>query len=289
MTDQPTRTRGDAGRSVRPPAPEPLPHPVADNHCHLDIADGEWLETGAAVAAAAAVNVTRIVQIGCDLPGAAWAVEAAAGASGAGGRGRPASQRGGPAGGRRGTGAGARRDRAARCAPAGAGGGGDRARPLPHRRGGPARPGGELPPARRPRQAAGPDPGDPRPRRPRRRAARHRRRGGARPLGDALLLRGRLVRAALPGPGGLPQLRRHGHLQERRPPARGAGADAPATGCSWRPTRPTSRRCPTAVGPTRRTWSRTPCGRWPRCAARTSTRLCEAIDATTSAAFGGAW
>jgi TatD DNase family protein len=80
VTDQPTRARGDArdrGRE-RPPAPEPLPHPVVDNHCHLDIADGDWLGTEDALAAAAAVNVTRIVQIGCDLAGAAWAVEVAA-------------------------------------------------------------------------------------------------------------------------------------------------------------------------------------------------------------------
>jgi TatD DNase family protein len=62
----------------RPPLPEPLPHPVADSHCHLDIADGEWLPTGEAIAAAGEVAVTRIVQIGCDLPGARWAVEAAA-------------------------------------------------------------------------------------------------------------------------------------------------------------------------------------------------------------------
>jgi TatD DNase family protein len=51
---------------------------VVDNHCHLDIADGDWLDTGTALAAAAEVGVTRIVQIGCDLPGARWAVEAAA-------------------------------------------------------------------------------------------------------------------------------------------------------------------------------------------------------------------
>lgn len=66
--------------SNRPPAPEPLPHPVVDNHCHLDIArDGEdVLGVEEALAQAAAVGVTRIVQIGCDLPGARWAVEAAA-------------------------------------------------------------------------------------------------------------------------------------------------------------------------------------------------------------------
>ena len=61
-----------------PPAPAPLPHPVVDNHCHLDISrDGEEVDVPAALAAAAAVGVPRIVQIGCDLPGARWAVQAA--------------------------------------------------------------------------------------------------------------------------------------------------------------------------------------------------------------------
>jgi TatD DNase family protein len=84
MTDGPTRARsataedGGGRNRERPPAPEPLPHPVVDNHCHLDIADGEWFATDEAIAAAGAVGVTRIVQIGCDLPGARWAVEAAA-------------------------------------------------------------------------------------------------------------------------------------------------------------------------------------------------------------------
>ena len=64
----------------RPPAPEPLPHPVVDNHCHLDMGRGgdAALPLEEALAAAAAVGVPRIVQIGCDLPGARWAVEAAA-------------------------------------------------------------------------------------------------------------------------------------------------------------------------------------------------------------------
>ena len=63
----------------RPPAPEPLPHPVVDNHCHLDLAGPaeQWLATEDAIAAASAVGVPRIVQIGCDLPGARWAVLAA--------------------------------------------------------------------------------------------------------------------------------------------------------------------------------------------------------------------
>lgn len=62
-----------------PPAPEPLPRPVVDNHCHLDIArDVEVLPIDEAIAAAAEVGVSRIVQIGCDLERARWAVEAAA-------------------------------------------------------------------------------------------------------------------------------------------------------------------------------------------------------------------
>jgi TatD DNase family protein len=75
----PTRKRHDEGRDLqRPEAPEPLPHPVVDNHCHLDISDGDWLPTDEALARAAAVGVPRIVQIGCDLPGARWAVDCAA-------------------------------------------------------------------------------------------------------------------------------------------------------------------------------------------------------------------
>jgi len=78
----PTRSRGDDEQGPRrdrerPPLPEPLPHPVVDNHCHLDIADGEWLETGDALSRAAEVGVARVVQIGCDLPGAQWAVDTA--------------------------------------------------------------------------------------------------------------------------------------------------------------------------------------------------------------------
>jgi TatD DNase family protein len=66
----------------RPEPPEPLPHPVVDNHCHLDIPanDGpdEPTSVDEALARSAAVGVPRIVQIGCDLPGARWAVEVAA-------------------------------------------------------------------------------------------------------------------------------------------------------------------------------------------------------------------
>jgi TatD DNase family protein len=64
---------------TRPPAPEPLPHPVVDNHCHLDIADGDtWVSPTEALAQSAAAGVPRIVQVGCDLPGARWAAQTAA-------------------------------------------------------------------------------------------------------------------------------------------------------------------------------------------------------------------
>jgi TatD DNase family protein len=67
-----------SGRDERPPAPEPLAVAVTDSHCHLDLAlEGEPWPVDAALAAAAEVGVTRIVQVGCDLPGARWAVETA--------------------------------------------------------------------------------------------------------------------------------------------------------------------------------------------------------------------
>jgi len=63
----------------RPPAPEPLRVAVADSHSHLDMSGpaGDLLPVADALAAARAVGVTRIVQIGCDLAGAQWAVETA--------------------------------------------------------------------------------------------------------------------------------------------------------------------------------------------------------------------
>jgi TatD DNase family protein len=63
--------RSPSPRDERPPAPDALPIPVVDNHVHLDIArDGEQAPTVAeAIAAAAAVGVTRLVQVGCDPAG----------------------------------------------------------------------------------------------------------------------------------------------------------------------------------------------------------------------------
>ncbi len=65
--------------AARPEVPEALPHPVVDNHCHLDIARGDEpaLPVEEALALAASVGVTRVVQVGCDLEGARWAVRTA--------------------------------------------------------------------------------------------------------------------------------------------------------------------------------------------------------------------
>ena len=63
--------RSPSPRDERPPAPDPLPIPVVDNHVHLDIArEGEEAPTvAAAIAAATAVGVNRLVQVGCDPAG----------------------------------------------------------------------------------------------------------------------------------------------------------------------------------------------------------------------------
>src|SRR5450830_220936 len=56
-----------------PPAPEPLPAPVVDNHTHLEIAAGAaTLPVAEQIVKAAAVGVPRMIQIGCDLPSARW-------------------------------------------------------------------------------------------------------------------------------------------------------------------------------------------------------------------------
>lgn len=62
-----------------PQAPEPLPAPVVDNHCHLDhrIKGGLLIPVEEALDRAAAVGVTRVVQVGCDVPSSHWAVDVA--------------------------------------------------------------------------------------------------------------------------------------------------------------------------------------------------------------------
>jgi TatD DNase family protein len=74
MSSQPSR------RGV-PEPPDPLPIPVVDNHTHLDISREDEAvsvpDLAPVLRAAAAVGVDRVVQIGCDVPGAEFAVEAA--------------------------------------------------------------------------------------------------------------------------------------------------------------------------------------------------------------------
>lgn len=60
-----------------PPAPEPLPVPVMDNHTHLDFPDGEApVGIKEALDAAEAVGVQGAVQVGCDLESSRFTVRA---------------------------------------------------------------------------------------------------------------------------------------------------------------------------------------------------------------------
>jgi len=72
-------------RGELPPDPEPLPAPAVDSHTHLDLVVGErpahgagdegWPDDGtvaAEVAAAAAVGIPRLVQVGVDVPSSRW-------------------------------------------------------------------------------------------------------------------------------------------------------------------------------------------------------------------------
>ncbi|MEU5335917.1 TatD family hydrolase [Streptomyces asoensis] len=66
-------TRAD--KNAAPPLPAPLAVPVADSHTHLDMQSGTVEE---ALAKAASVGVTTVVQVGCDVRGSRWAAETAA-------------------------------------------------------------------------------------------------------------------------------------------------------------------------------------------------------------------
>jgi TatD DNase family protein len=65
-----------------PQLPEPLPVPVPDSHCHLDISydvgkHGPGLAVDEALRQAAAVGVTRVVQVGYDVASSRFGVEVA--------------------------------------------------------------------------------------------------------------------------------------------------------------------------------------------------------------------
>ncbi|KQX83098.1 TatD family hydrolase [Streptomyces sp. Root1310] len=65
----------NADKNAAPPLPAPLGVPVADSHTHLDMQSGTVPE---ALAKAASVGVTTVVQVGCDVRGSRWAAETAA-------------------------------------------------------------------------------------------------------------------------------------------------------------------------------------------------------------------
>ncbi|MFD8328848.1 TatD family hydrolase [Streptomyces lydicus] len=62
-------------KNTPPPLPEPLRVAVADSHTHLDMQEATVEE---ALAKAASVGVTTVVQVGCDLAGSRWAADTAA-------------------------------------------------------------------------------------------------------------------------------------------------------------------------------------------------------------------
>ncbi|MGY1708502.1 TatD family hydrolase [Geodermatophilus sp. SYSU D00758] len=75
-------------RGEPPPSPEPLPAPAVDSHTHLDIVltgfrpeDGQppaEADVDAEIAAAVAVGVPRLVQVGVDVASSRWSAELAA-------------------------------------------------------------------------------------------------------------------------------------------------------------------------------------------------------------------
>jgi TatD DNase family protein len=71
-------------RGEPPPSPEPLPAPAVDSHTHFDIAVGgedrqpTGSEVDAEIAAAVAVGIPRLVQVGVDVASSRWSAELAA-------------------------------------------------------------------------------------------------------------------------------------------------------------------------------------------------------------------
>ena len=74
------RRREQGSRDVRwPAAPEPLAVPVYDNHCHLEISDGDEPRTlDEQLELAASVGVVGVVQAGGDIESSVWSADAAA-------------------------------------------------------------------------------------------------------------------------------------------------------------------------------------------------------------------
>lgn len=69
MSRSPVEREGEA-----PPAPEPLPRPVLDSHCHLDLMKDD---VDAALEVARSVGITTVVQVGVDVDSSRWAGDVA--------------------------------------------------------------------------------------------------------------------------------------------------------------------------------------------------------------------
>lgn len=80
MSNPIRKRHNDGSRDLtRPPAPEPLPIPVYDNHTHLEFEDGlEVLDPIEALDRAEAVGVAGVVQVGTDLETSRWSAQLAA-------------------------------------------------------------------------------------------------------------------------------------------------------------------------------------------------------------------
>ncbi len=81
MTDpsQYVRQREKGARVVSyPVSPEPLAVPVYDNHCHLEIEDGEGMPLDEQLLRAGEVGVAGVVQAGGDIDSSRWSAWAAA-------------------------------------------------------------------------------------------------------------------------------------------------------------------------------------------------------------------
>ncbi|CAL8896954.1 TatD family hydrolase [Kocuria varians] len=73
-----TDAQGQRRNLSFPALPEPLPHPVVDDHTHLDMQDGlVRVSVADAVAVARDASVAGLVQAGCDVESSRFAVSAA--------------------------------------------------------------------------------------------------------------------------------------------------------------------------------------------------------------------
>lgn len=73
------RQREKGARDVSyPVSPEPLAVPVYDNHCHLEIEDGEGMSLDEQLLRAGEVGVAGVVQAGGDIDSSRWSAWAAA-------------------------------------------------------------------------------------------------------------------------------------------------------------------------------------------------------------------